>query len=358
MTAPPRRLVIVAPNWLGDAVMALPLVGDLRRAWPEAEIFVGARRSVAALYDMVPGITGTVELDGRGGLAAFAHDGRNARRLEQGRFDAALLLPNAFHAAWLAWRAGIAERWGFRRDWRGRLLTRAMPRPPRYDHQSGYYQALAAGLGLPVGERYAAVSVTDSQKIKARSLLDASGLPRDSRFVVFAPGAAYGRAKQWLPERFAELATMITGAGAAVVLVGTVPDASTCREIGRLAARMTRRPGGDRDEPPAPMLIDLSGKTDLGTLAGVFASCDAVVANDSGAMHLAAAAGARLVAIFGPTNERHTAPLRASADAPAPRILSAEVWCRPCMLRECPIDHRCMAGVSAQAVFGALGLQC
>ena len=174
-------------------------------------------------------------------------------------------------------------------------------------------------------------------------LLADAGIEDPSKAVVFAPGAAYGRAKQWLPQRFAELAGMLIERGFSIVLIGAGADGSACREVCGHAASADRA-----------RIVDLAGKTDLTALAGLFAQVHAVVANDSGAMHLAAAVGAKVVAVFGPTNDRQTSPLRAGPDAPAPIVVSTSVWCRPCMLRECPIDHRCMTGISARVVLEAV----
>jgi heptosyltransferase-2 len=336
---PPSRLVILAPNWLGDAVMALPLIADVHRAWPKTEIVMAARPSVAPLFPMVPAVSTTVTLAGGGGWRGLSAVRQNVATLASGAFDAALLLPNSFRAAWVASRARIPERWGFARDLRGRLLTRAVPRPPSRAHQSEYYQALGAGLGLPVGDRFARLEVRREDRVRARALLTEASLAEDRTFFVFAPGAAYGRAKQWLPERFAELATLLSEAGHATVLAGSGSDASVCREI---------------EERSGHVAIDLAGRTDLSTLAGLMSLASGVIANDSGAMHIGAAVGAHVVAVFGPTNDHKTAPLRSGATAPEPTIVSTDVWCRPCMLRECPIDHRCMTGVSARRVFDAL----
>lgn len=327
--AAPSHLVVLAPNWLGDALMALPLLADVRRAWTKTRITIAARPSVAPLFAMVPAADDTLVL----GTPAREDE----RRLRAPGFDAALLLPNAFRAAWLAWRAAIPERWGFDRDWRGRLLTRAIPTPRTYRHQADYYQALAAALGVTTGEALARVAVPGESRVRARKLLEGGGIATDRPFVVFAPGAAYGRAKQWLPQRFAELAQRLAAVGISTALVGAKGDVSACRDVAQMS--------------PA---VDLSARTDLPTLAGLMTLADAVVANDSGAMHLAAAVGARVVAIFGPTDEHKTSPLRGSERQAMPVILSAPVWCRPCMLRECPIDHRCMTRIPAGDVMAAL----
>jgi heptosyltransferase-2 len=312
----------MAPNWLGDAVMALPLVADVRRAWPATRIVVAARKSVAPLFTMVTAVDEVLVID---------------RALARADFDAALLLPNSFASALLAWRAGIVERWGFARDLRRPLLTRAIRPPRRYGHQVEYYQALGAALGIPTGDPWAAITVSDAARNAAARLLVESGVPDPGAFAVFAPGAAYGKAKQWPPQRFAELAASLAADGIATVLVGSAGDQPACADVARRSAA-----------------IDLSGRTDLPTLAGVLSLARAVVANDSGAMHLAAAVGARVIAVFGPTDERKTAPLSSAADAPPPVIVSADVWCRPCLLRECPIDHRCMTRISPQRVFESL----
>ena len=157
-----------------------------------------------------------------------------------------------------------------------------------------------------------------------------------------APGAAYGRAKQWPPERFGRLARLLHERhGAVSVLVGSRAD----------------RPAGDGIGPDAPV-VDLIGQTDLPLLVGLMARCRAFVSNDSGAMHLAAAVGLPVTAIFGSTDERSTAPLASgSPSAPPHEILTCDVWCRPCMLRECPIDHRCMTGIDAERVCMAIERQ-
>jgi heptosyltransferase-2 len=339
MIPAPSRLVVVAPNWLGDAVMALPLLADIRTQWPGTHLTVAGRASVAALFPMVNGVNGVIALGGGGGATAFAAVARNAAALRQGGFDAALLLPNSFISAWTTSRARIPERWGFRADWRGTLLTRGIKRPTTALHQAEYYQSLGAALGLAPGPPHARIAVTADGQVRATALLESAGVDGGAPFIAMAPGAAYGRAKQWLPERFAELARLVASErGTPSVLIGAAADTAVCRAIAS----------------DAPGTIDLSGRTDLATLAGVLARAEAVVANDSGAMHLAAAAGTRVVAVFGATSEKKTAPLASGDDRPAARVVRTDVWCRPCMLRECPIDHRCMTGISARTVFDAL----
>src|SRR5688572_86081 len=347
------RVVVVAPNWLGDAVMALPAIADIRRHFADAQLTIAARPSVAPLFSMVQGVDKLITLPGGGGVRALFGWRDDARALQAGGFEIAILLPNSFATALIAKNAVIQERWGYATDWRGRMLTRAIAKPSASAkatadkeggmHQSEYYQALTTALGIAAGPPFAEVRPVAE---RVRELAVDLGLDTDEPFVVFAPGAAYGRAKQWLPERFAQLAELIINErGWSVIMVGSKADRSTCAEI------LTRLPAtGSR----LNRLIDLSGKTDLPVLAGLMSRARAVVSNDSGAMHLAGAVGSKVVAVFGATNERRTSPLRASAQAPEPTIITHEVFCRPCMLRECPIDHRCMSGITARAVYSAL----
>jgi heptosyltransferase-2 len=332
----PRRLVVLAPNWLGDAVMALPAIADVRRHFAGAHLTVAGRGAIAALFAMVPGIDAVLTLPGRGGLAALRTWRADAGALAAAGFDTALLLPNSFASALVAHRAGIGERWGLATDLRGRLLTQAVPKPRSAESQAAYYQALVGAFGIANGPRHARV---DPPR------LEQSPAPRDP-YVVFAPGAAYGKAKQWPPPRFGELAVRLLAEKRSVALVGSRGDQDACSEIVRTVRRL--RAGADEG------VVDLCGRTTLGELASVMAGAEGVVSNDSGAMHLAAAVGAPVVAVFGATNERRTAPLTRGPDAPRPRVVATDVWCRPCMLRECPIDHRCMTGVSAGQVHEAL----
>lgn len=337
------KLVVVAPNWLGDAVMALPAMADLRRHYGEAHLTIAARPSVAPMFTMVQGVNEVITLPGGGGWRALSGWRDDVTALSGRSFDVAVLLPNSFATAFIASRAGIPERWGYAADARSSLLTRAIPKPHGAVHQRVYYQALTAALGIAEGPPFAKVSPDVEH---AQQVLREIGLDVDEPFVVFAPGAAYGRAKQWLPERFAELGhSVIADRGWSVLMVGSKVDRATCDDIVRRMPKTGTR---------INRLIDFSGKSDLPTLAGILSQAHAVVSNDSGAMHLAGAVGTKVVAIFGPTRERATSPLQASAAAPAPVVITHEVFCRPCMLRECPIDHRCMRRISAADVLKAI----
>src|SRR4029453_6866900 len=218
-----NRLVILAPNWLGDAVMALPAIADVRRAAPAASITVAARGAIAPVFAMAPDVDETLTLGDD-----------EAETLAAQRFDTALLLPNSTRAAIVARRAGIADRWGYRTGWRGALLTRAIP-TPRGVHQIEYYQHLARALGFSSGPAEPRVTVSREARDAGLNLLMEAGWNGQRPLALLAPGAAYGGAKRWPPEYFAELADGLAADGVQCVIVGTRADAEP--------AAAGRRPG-------------------------------------------------------------------------------------------------------------------
>jgi heptosyltransferase II len=338
----PSRIVVLSPNWLGDAVMALPAIADLRRRYPSAHLAVAARASVAPMFELAPGVDAVVTLRWKGRVFDRAGLRADAAALRETRFDAALLLPNSMASAWLTRRAGVAERWGYAADYRSPFLTRAVPKPKGSRHQARYYQHLTETLGAPAGPLEPILTAAATDVAAARSLLSERGWDGVRPLVVLAPGAAYGHAKRWPPERYAALvSTLVSSHGATCALVGAGVDAEATRLVRDLA-----------DEAARPHVIDLANLTTLRTLAAVLSLARACVSNDSGAMHLAAAVGVRVVAVFGPTREKETAPL-ARAARPA-TVLVHDVFCRPCMLRECPIDHRCMTQLDPARVQAAV----
>ncbi len=322
----PARIVVRAPNWLGDVVMALPAIAMVRAAYPEAELSVAVPRPFAPVFD---------EQTDAGALDVIEPDA-----IAQGRFDTIVLLTNSFGSAWAARRAGIGERWGYAAAGRGWLLTRRVRRPRRRVHQVEYYRALARGLGMPdAGETPRIVPHLRAIEL-ADALVAAEGIGA-APIVGLAPGAAYGHAKRWPPKYVADvIATLAAQHGIACVLFGASGDVGAGREIESALGSRALGPG---------RLVNLIGRTDLRRLVGMLARCRAFVTNDSGSMHLAAALGTPTVAMFGPTDERATSPRGAAGE-----VLTADVFCRPCMLRECPIDHRCMKRITPERALAAL----
>lgn len=314
-----ERIVVRAPNWIGDVVLSLGAVRDLRRNFPAARIEMLARPWVADLYGAV------TEVDA---VRPSAGTGADARSL-RGAFDAAVLLPNSFAAAFAVWRAGIPHRWGYATDGRGLLLTRSggVPAGVRGRSQVYYYRAMLAAVGLEVSATPdASLSCPPEWTARGEALLGAEG-----PWIGLNPGAFYGGAKRWLPERYAAVGdTLARRTGARVAIVGGPAE----RALGESIA------GGMRE--PARVLC---GETSLSQLAGVLSRLRLLVTNDSGPMHVAAALGVPVVAVFGPTDSRETGPV---GDTHA--IVREPVHCSPCKLRECPIDHRCMTRIGADRV--------
>jgi lipopolysaccharide heptosyltransferase II len=320
---PVDRVIVRAPNWLGDAIMALPALEAVRRAQPDARVIVAARASIAPIFEEETRVTPDE--------VAIVDDARETAQLRDLKGDAILLIPNSFSSAWRASRAGIAERCGYRAAGRGWLLTRGVPRPRGRVHQVEYYQALVRGLGMETREGPPRLGPRPQTLEKADAVLREQGVTPGTTLVGFAPGAAYGHAKRWPPDRVAAVIAALAARGVVSVVVGAAADRETARAI-------------ESSLPPGTRVVDLVGRTTLRQLVGVVARCAAFVSNDSGAMHVAAALGVPLTAIFGPTDERVTAP-----GGPADLIVR-DVFCRPCLLRECPIDHRCMKRIDVDTV--------
>ncbi|MBN2371209.1 MAG: lipopolysaccharide heptosyltransferase II [Vicinamibacteria bacterium] len=319
--SPPGRIIVRAPNWLGDAALSLCAVRDVRKNFPEARIEVVARPWVADLYRAVREIDGVREASRFTDFVAAARG-----------FDVAILLPNSFGSALQVVMARVPERWGYAGDGRRPLLTRKASVPPgvRSENETFRYRALLAGVGLRVsGALNLRLRCPDEWKARAAVLLAGN-----ERWIGLNPGASFGCAKRWLPERYAEVGDALAARlSASVAIVGSAAERSLGESIAERMSVETRL---------------LCGRTDLAELVGVLSSLCFFVTNDSGPMHVAAALDVPLVAIFGPTDWRETAPFSQRS-----RLVREPVECAPCKLRRCPIDHRCMKSVSVERVLGA-----
>jgi heptosyltransferase-2 len=332
------KILVRANNWVGDAVMAIPALEAIRVRWPDAEVVALARSWVADLYRGQGYVDRLMVYERDGQHRGFWGRERLAAEIRREKFDVAMLFQNAFDAAWLAWRAGVPERIGYARDGRGWMLTRAIAVPREGEipaHESYYYLELLRRAGwltqLPTISRIVLHVSQDARQAAERTLLAAGARPGAMR-VALAPGAAYGSAKCWLPERYAALADqLISDFGADVILFGAPQE----REMAeRIAAAMRHRP------------LNLAGATRIGDLPALLASCGLFIGNDSGAMHAAGAVGLPVVGIFGPTDAEGTRPV-----TPQFTLVREPVSCSPCFLRHCPVDHRCMTRISVEQVF-------
>lgn len=328
------RIALRAPNWLGDAVMALPALAAFRRAFAEDDVTVVGPASVLAIFredqDVAPVRT---------------HD---IASLSAGGFDRVVLFTNSFGSAWAARRAGVNERWGYGGRGRGILLTRAAARPRKSErgHHVEFYRTLARRLladasadALSALDTPPRLAPTAATRAAGADALARAGVDLSRPLVVFAPGAAYGHAKRWPPERAAAVASrLVADRGMSAVLTGAPGD----RDAGR-AIESWLRAHAPAESKAVVNLIGAPGG--VRALIGQLAHASIVVANDSGAAHIAAALGVPTLTIFGPTDERVSAPVGRGA------TLSHDVFCRPCMLRDCPIDHRCMKRITVDTVF-------
>jgi heptosyltransferase II len=308
--------------------MALPAIADVVRGSSSGTtVDVAARPDIAPLVPLIPGIGESVVLEG---------SGESVTVVKGGHYDAVLLLTNSFNTARIARAAGVPERWGYRNEFRSLLLTRSVP-PPSRVHQAAYYQTLTTALGFPPGSLEPQLRVSSDLRAIGQDRLAESGWDGQTPLIAVAPGAAFGGAKRWPPERFAAAIDGLARDGVRAVLVGARGDAQSGTDV-LAAVRTGLRP------------LDLIGRTDLSSLAAVLVNTRGLLTNDSGAMHFAAALGVNVTAIFGPTNEHETRPLGSGHI----EVVHTDVWCRPCMLRECPLTHRCMTTVSAEEVLRAM----
>ncbi len=319
---------MVAPNWVGDLVMAEPVLRALAASGRELTLFV--KRPLEPLAALLSGVAATI---GQG-----ASPRESVAALAAGDFDEAVVLPNSFRSAWLPARAGIARRYGYRGDLRGPLLAPDVARPRGRRPQVEDYRELLAAMAVPAPEDWVPrLALPEELRAAGRARLARGHVEVGRQPIVgLFPGAEWGASKRWPMARFAELARELRRrypAVAEIVVAGP-------KEVW-LAVRVHEESG--KIHPVIGPDLDLAG------LAGVLSHLDVLVTNDSGPMHLAAALGVPCVALFGPTDRRRTAPAGAGH-----RVLSLDLWCSPCFRRRCPLLHqRCLRGIGAGTVADA-----
>lgn len=330
------KIFVRATNWIGDAVMSLPALRAIRQQFPDAQITVVAKPWVADLYSRESFADEVV----RYSAATLREKFQFAKELRPRKFDTAILLQNAFDAALLAFAAGIPNRIGYNKDGRRLLLTTSVPLPKKGSiprHERFYYLEMLRRAGiLP--------TLPECDAIRLEGALEASSAGRD-RFreheiagpvIGLSPGAAYGTAKRWLPQRFAESGARVAAArGASMALFGSKQERDLCEEVLLWA----------REIQSGLTIRNFAGQTTLNEFIELAAACELFLTNDSGSMHIASALGIPTVAIFGATDDEATGPT-----GPLARVVRETVDCSPCLLRTCPIDHRCMTRVTVGRV--------
>lgn len=359
----PKKILIRSTNWIGDAVMTTPAVHTIRENFPKAEITMLAVPWVADIFRLSPDVDQVLVYDKKdlypGRIKGVL---RLAKHLRQYRFDATILLQNAFEAAFIAWLAGIPLRAGYKRDGRGLFLTHGVDLTPeiRARHQVHYYQMLLAGLGLDPGPDRLRLPLSAELTAWARGYIEClkgqgpfsseegKALP-DRRVspevsgtipvIGFNPGAAYGPAKRWPAEKFGQLADLIAHqhgeSGCLILVFGTRDDTGAARTIKEFSVRTPCH------------VVDMTAKTTLQQVMALIHCCNVFVTNDSGLMHVAAGLDTPTVAIFGSTDHIATGPFSARAV-----VIRKEMACSPCLQSECPRNHLdCLEKISSEEIY-------
>ncbi len=340
----PERVLVVLPNWVGDVVLATPALRAIRERCPSARITFLLKRPLAEVLSGSPWADETVFWPAR--FAAQSRPERHrgflglAGELRDRRFDWAVLLTNSFRSALLARLAGVRRRIGYDRDGRGLLLTDKLL-PLKVDGRfvpvamTRYYNAVARYLGCRECGEQPELFTTAAEEAEADRVIARAGADGGRPIAVLNPGASFGPAKCWLPDRFAEVGdALVRGHGAAVFIACGPKETQIARDV---ASRM-REPAVVLDDPVLG----------LGPMKALLRRAALLITNDTGPRHFANAFGTPVVTIFGPTDPRWT-----ETASPRERTVMVQVECGPCMKRHCPLDHRCMTRIDSQMVLMA-----
>lgn len=332
----PNNIIVRMPNWIGDFVMATPVLQDLRVHFPDATLTAMCQDAHAALLDQNPHINECVTFKPRSGWIHTCYRPDILQRLRQAHYDLGLLLTNTLSSAWWFWGGNVQNRIGYAKHGRSLLLNRSLqyPSDAAKMHQVDIYKNLLSLLNIPRSPTKPALYVSQERLEAARALLIQYGWNEKTTLIGVNPGAAYGSAKCWLPERFRELTQkLLDQTDASIVYFGDLNTEALVQEI---THNMPSR------------VINLAGKSTLKELIALIACCKILVTNDSGPMHIAAAVGTFPLALFGSTNPTQTGPYGIG------EVIYKRAACSPCYQRRCPIDFRCMKDISVEDVFSRL----
>ncbi len=329
------KIVVRGTNWIGDAVMTIPALRELRRIFPHAHITLHTRSWANEIFqdaDFVDEIL-SIEPD----ETVF----EQAKKLRERKFDLAVLFTNSFQTALVAKLGKVKRRFGYANEGRAILLTDdvKIPEWKAKRHESFYYLNLVAEIETKFYRRQTVLEskpqldlkVSEERRAGARRILEENGIDLSKRIIALGVGSTNSRAKRWQTESFAELNDRLQNElNANVVLIGAKDELNVSQEVFEKS----------KTKPKI-----LTGKTSLSEAVAVLSEIDLLISNDMGLAHIAPAVGTKTLVIFGPTNPQMTQPLGSEI------IRRETVECSPCMLRECPIDHRCMTRISAEEVF-------
>lgn len=332
MTSEPQNILVKMPNWVGDLVMATPVLTDLRRAFPKAEITAMCRRPISELLEQDQSINELFCYAKLSNQFLPREDLRNLiGKIEAGKYDLGILLTNSFSSAWWFWQGKVKRRIGFSGHYRRWLLTDVAKFPEKKEHQVITYKRILEKVGIPLSDTAPRLYLTEKEIKESKELLFQRGYKKEKKIIGINPGAAYGSAKCWPPERFRALAErLVEETDATLVFFG---DGATLSLVKEICQGLDQR------------VINLAGVTSLRELACLIKDCDLLVTNDSGPMHIAAAFKTPLIALFGSTDDEKTGPFGQSES-----VVNKRVSCSPCLKRVCPIDFRCMKGITVEEI--------
>ena len=343
MAGQPQKILIRGVNWIGDSVLTLPAIRSVRKAFPDSHISLLVKPWVSEIFKESRDIDEIILYDDT--YQGFSGKLKLAKRLRQKKFNVSILLQNAFDAALISWLAGIPEIIGYRRDWRGFLLTKAVPvnEDVLKQHQLYYYLDLLKSAGIETSEIQPYIFLTDDEREWARNIIKSSLPEHHLPLIGINPGATFGSAKRWPSEKFAGLINkIIDELNGRVIIFGSPSEIETANEIVEIA--------GVRKTKDAQRILMMAGKTSLRGLTALISECDSFISNDSGPMHIASALLMPIVAIFGSTDRAATGPF-----GQPHKVISKNLPCAPCMKRECPQKHlKCMTDITEDEVFDAL----
>ncbi|MFA4915391.1 MAG: lipopolysaccharide heptosyltransferase II [Syntrophales bacterium] len=331
-----ERILIRGTNWIGDAVMNLPAIAAVRKTFPKAKISVLARPWVAELFRICTDVDEVLLLESSGIHSGIPGKLKIATELKRRGFDVAILLQNAIEAAIITCLAGIPIRAGYNSDGRGLLLTHSVKRTKaiRRVHQIDYYLEMVKSLGCLSAGREIHLKPGKDYDLLSEKLLRKYGWEDNHPLIGMAPGATYGPAKRWFPERFAAVADRLVGDfSAKVILFGSPADRKRTDAVQAKAEHT---------------FINLAGKTNLMEAIALIGRCNLFITNDSGLMHVAGALDIPTIAIFGSTNPITTSPAGSNS-----AVICKGVHCSPCLKKRCPTDFRCMELIGVDEVYGA-----
>lgn len=340
------KILVRGTNWIGDAVMSVPALRELRRIFPDAQITLHMRSWADGLFRDVDFIDDLVTFDKHKWKIKDVYD--NTQFLKEDGYDLAVLLPNSFESALTTYLTRIPHRFGYNKDLRGLLLTDpiAVPEWKSRRHEVYYYLNLIAAVEKKMLGRETvgscepdiSLGISDERTYKAQSMLAESGVDMFRPTVALGAGSTNSVAKRWPATYFAKLNDRLQiELNANVILLGSKEDSEAAK---RVVSESKHKP------------VDLTGKTDISEAAAILSVVDLMISNDMGLAHIAPAVGTQTIAIFGPTNPETTRPFSSLSE-----VIRKPVECSPCMLRECPIDHRCMNWITVEEVFAAATLR-